>query len=57
MQLQRPSDTRWQSQLLAGVALFKAQTAMEKAAVDAEFKKECLRAGSAERKKAAGDST
>lgn len=55
IQLQRPGDTRWKSQRTAAAVLLKTQGAMEKAVVDATFKRECLQSGSSEQRKAAMD--
>jgi len=55
--LQRPGVTRWKSKLSASAALLKAQGAMEKAVVDAEFKSACLLKGSVKQRKASADVT
>lgn len=51
IQLQRPGDTRWKSQYTAAESLLKTQCAMEKAVVDAVFKRECINGGSAEQRR------
>ncbi|KAK1866564.1 hypothetical protein I4F81_009080 [Pyropia yezoensis] len=55
IQLQRPGDTRWKSQQTAAAVFLKAQGAMEKAVVDATFKRECVQSRSSEQPKAALD--
>lgn len=57
VQLQRPGDTRWKSQNTAATFLLKTQSAMEKAVVDATFKRECLTLATTEQQKAAADAS
>lgn len=53
IELQRSGETRWKSQAMAASALLKTKCAMEKAVVDASFKKHCLLEGRAESRQAA----
>lgn len=53
--LQRPGDTRWKSQDPAAAVLLKTQGSMEKAVVEATFKRERLISGSREQREAAAD--
>lgn len=57
IQLQRPGDTRWKSQHTAAAVLLSTQNAMEKAVVDASFKRECLLSGIVEQRKAAANAS
>ena len=52
-QLERPVATRWKSQVTAAESLYKTQTAIEKAAVDGNFRALCLRSPTASQREAA----
>jgi len=54
-QLERPTATRWKSQVTAAECLIKTQAAMEKAAVGASFLSICLRSQTAAQWEAAAE--